>query len=474
MILPVIMAGGSGTRLWPISRKKYPKQFLPLMGEHSMLQETITRLNTLDVEPPMVICNDDYRFIIAEQLRSLGHESASIILEPTGRNTAPAIALAAIKALKKGGDPLLLVLAADHDIQNAQEFCKVIAAAEQVAEQGKMVTFGIVPNAPETGYGYIRRGAAVSGQLFEQYDVSEFVEKPNLKTAEAYLNSGDFYWNSGLFLFKASRYIEELKKYRPDIYAACAAAMAHEHPDLDFVRIDEKAFSECPSESIDYAIMEPLCERGDSVVVVPLDVGWSDVGGFAALWAVKEKDENNNAIQGDVKTINTKGCLVLAENKLVATVGVENLVIVNTKDAVLVAHMDEAQNVKSIVDILKKGNRKEANYHREVYRPWGSYDSVDNAERYQIKRITVKPGAKLSVQLHHHRAEHWIVIAGTAKAMVDGKEVMLASNQSTYIPAGVVHSLENIGKEPLNLIEVQTGSYLSESDIIRFEDLYEH
>lgn len=477
MILPVIMAGGSGTRLWPISRQKYPKQFLPLMGERSMLQETVHRLNDLDVLPPLVICNDDYRFIVAEQLRSMGQKDAAIILEPVGRNTAPAIALAAIKALKNGTDPQLLVLAADHNIQNPEEFCRVVASASALAEQGKMVTFGIVPKVPETGYGYIRRGMPIAEDASQSdgYQVLEFVEKPNVETAQSYLDSGDFYWNSGLFLFKASRFIEELKKYRADIYYACEAAMEQEHPDLDFVRIDEKAFNGCPSESIDYAIMEPLCQRQDgAVVVVPLDAGWSDVGGFAALWSVKEKDENNNAIQGDVRTVDTQGCLILAENKLVATVGVQDLVIVNTKDAVLIAHMDQVQNVKRIVDLLKTENRKEVSYHREVYRPWGSYDSVDSGEHYQIKRITVKPGAKLSVQKHQYRAEHWIVVSGTAKTIIDGKEELLTKNQSTYIPAGVVHSLENPGSAPLEIIEVQSGSYVGEDDIVRFEDLYEH
>ncbi len=476
MILPVIMAGGSGTRLWPLSRQQYPKQFLPLMGEFSMLQETVTRLNGLAIQPPMVICNEDYRFIVAEQLRSIGQLQSSIILEPAGRNTAPAIALAALKALKDGSDPLLLVLAADHNIKDTQEFCRVVESARAVAEQGKMVTFGIVPTAPETGYGYIRRGKPVLGHNTQSYGVREFVEKPNSGTAKRYISSGEFYWNSGLFLFKASSYLEALKKYRPDIYIACKNAMAVERVDLDFVRVNESEFLQCPSESIDYAIMEPLCKEAnaDQVEVFPLSVGWSDVGGFAALWDVKEKDIYGNAVQGDVKILDTNNCLILTDDKLVTTVGVNNLVIVNTKDAVLVSSIDKVQEVKGIVNLLKEQDRKEVNYNREEYRPWGSCDSIDSGVHYQVKRVIVKLGAKLSVQVHQHRAEHWIIVSGTAKAVIDGKVQILNQNQSTYIPAGIVHSLENTGTVALELIEVQSGDYLSEDDIVRFEDLYEH
>jgi mannose-1-phosphate guanylyltransferase/mannose-6-phosphate isomerase len=472
MILPVILAGGSGTRLWPLSRKKYPKQFLSLFsaekGDNSMLQQTILRLDKLHTQAPILICNHDHRFIAAEQLRRMNCDNASIILEPIGKNTAPAIALAAFKAVNKGKDPLLLVLAADHQILDSDEFCAVVENAASIAEQGKFVTFGIVPSCAETGYGYIRRG----NRLESGYQVAEFVEKPNLETAQQYLESGNFYWNSGMFLFKASRYLEELKQHAPDIYNACEKSMLSEHKDLDFIRIDEAAFKQCPADSIDYAVMEPLCANGDSVVVMPLDAGWSDVGGFAALWDVKAKDAQGNAIQGDVKMVDTKNSLILAEERMVATIGIEDLVVVSTKDAVLVAHKDKAQEVKAIVAQLQNEDRAEVDFHREVYRPWGSYDSIDNGERYQVKRISVKPGAKLSVQKHHHRAEHWIVVSGTAKVTNSDKEILLTENQSTYIPVGVIHALENPGVIPLELIEVQSGSYLGEDDIVRYEDLY--
>ncbi|NTS75753.1 mannose-1-phosphate guanylyltransferase/mannose-6-phosphate isomerase [Catenovulum sp. SM1970] len=465
MILPVVMAGGSGTRLWPLSRQKFPKQFLPLTSGKTMLQQTVLRLANLETLSPLLICNEDHRFLAAEQMRQLDIDDAKIILEPVGRNTAPAIALAAFKAQKDGQDPLLLVLAADHDIQQSDTFCQVVESAIPLAQEGKLVTFGIVPNCPETGYGYIKRGDNVNDNAFV---VSQFVEKPDAATAHSYLDSGEYYWNSGMFLFKASRYLTELKAHRPDIYSACEKAISEEHPDLDFVRINTEAFEACPDDSIDYAVMEKTTDA----VVVPLDAGWNDVGGFAALWQVKEQDENGNAFDGDVKAVETKNSMVLADDKLVATIGVEDLVIVNTKDAILVAHKDKSQEVKAIVNQLKTEKRSEFEFHREVYRPWGCYDSIDNGERFQVKRITVKPGAKLSVQMHHHRAEHWIVVSGTAKVTNGDKEILLTENQSTYIPIGVVHALENPGKVPLELIEVQSGSYLGEDDIVRFEDRY--
>ncbi|WP_111977424.1 mannose-1-phosphate guanylyltransferase/mannose-6-phosphate isomerase [Algibacillus agarilyticus] len=465
MILPVIMAGGSGTRLWPLSRSKYPKQFIPLTSENSMLQETILRLSSLKTSAPTLICNEDHRFIAAEQIRKLGINDASLILEPVGRNTAPAIALAAIRALKANQDPILLVLAADHEIKQADVFCQVVQNAIPLANEGKLVTFGIVPTHAETGYGYICRGDEIGA---EQFKVQKFVEKPDATTAQEYLDSGLYYWNSGMFMFKASRYIDELKLHRPDIYAACELAMGEEHPDLDFVRVNEDAFKACPDDSIDYAVME----KTQDAVVIPLDAGWSDVGGFAALHDVKEQDADGNAFIGDVKSVDTKNTLVVAGEKLVTTVGVEDLVIVNTKDAVLVSHKDECQKVKQIVAQLKADERSEFEFHREVFRPWGSYDSLDNGERYQVKRITVKPGAKLSVQMHHHRAEHWIVVSGTAMVTNGDKDILLTENQSTYIPVGVIHALENPGKVPLELIEVQSGSYLGEDDIVRFEDRY--
>ena len=464
MILPVIMAGGSGTRLWPLSRGNYPKQFLALGGEHTMLQSTLSRLNGLAHCPAMLICNEEHRFIAAEQVRQLGVEHSGIFLEPVGRNTAPAIALSAFKAIESGEDPLLLVLAADHVIDDTAAFQQSVNKAAELAEHGKLVTFGIVGNKPETGYGYIKRGE----QYKTGFVVNSFVEKPDALTAKAYIDSGDYYWNSGMFLFKASRYLDELKAFRPDIYEACDKAIKIQNNDLDFIRVDKAAFEACPDESIDYAVME----HTKDAVVVPMDAGWSDVGGFSALWEVSTKDGNGNAFTGDVKAFDTKNTLVFGEDRLVATVGVEDLVIVSTKDAVLVAHKDKSQYVKSIVNELKAEHRSEAIMHREVYRPWGKYDSVDNGERFQVKRITVKPGAKLSVQMHHHRAEHWIVVSGTAKVKIDDTEQFVTENESVYIPITAVHALENPGKVDLELIEVQSGSYLGEDDIVRFEDRY--
>ncbi|ATG76516.1 mannose-1-phosphate guanylyltransferase/mannose-6-phosphate isomerase [Pseudoalteromonas sp. 1_2015MBL_MicDiv] len=464
MILPVIMAGGSGTRLWPLSRGNYPKQFLPLSGEQTMLQNTISRLNGLVHSPAMLICNEEHRFIAAEQVRQLGVQHSGLFLEPIGRNTAPAIALAAFKAVEKGENPLLLILAADHVIDDTIAFQHSINQAVELAKQDKLVTFGIVGNKPETGYGYIKRGE----QFNNGFVVDSFVEKPSLEMAKKYIDSGDYYWNSGMFLFKASRYLEELNTFRPDIYEACEKAMQVQNDDMDFVRIDKAAFEKCASESIDYAVME----HTKDAVVVPMDAGWSDVGGFSALWDVSTKDKNGNVFTGDVKAINTKNTLVFGEDKLVATIGIEDLVIINTKDAVLVAHKDQSQHVKAIVQQLKAENRSEAVTHREVYRPWGKYDSVDSGERFQVKRITVKPGAKLSVQMHHHRSEHWIIVSGAAKVRIDGAEQLVTENESVYIPITAVHALENPGKVDLELIEVQSGSYLGEDDIVRFEDCY--
>lgn len=469
MFMPVIMAGGSGTRLWPLSRGNYPKQFLALTGAHTMLQQTLLRLKGIAHSAPLLICNEDHRFIAAEQVRQLNIQDAAILLEPVGRNTAPAIALAALKVVQQGEDPLLLVLAADHVINDTAAFQSAVLQAEVFANSGKLVTFGIVPTHAETGYGYIRRGAGAS----DAYLVQSFVEKPNASTAEQYLKTGEYYWNSGMFMFKASVYLQQLQTFRPDIYQACLAALSEQTPDLDFVRINKAAFMACPDDSIDYAIMEPLTSNGsDAVVVVPLDAGWNDVGGFAALWQVADKDANGNVLQGDVLTENSQNCFVRSEQQLIATVGVSDLVVISTKDAVLVAHKDQAQDVKAIVNQLKAAARPEVTFHREVYRPWGKYDSVDQGERFQVKRITVKPGAKLSVQMHHHRAEHWIVVSGTAKVTIDGVDQYLTENQSVYIPITAVHALENPGKVPLELIEVQSGSYLGEDDIVRFEDRY--
>ncbi len=464
MILPVIMAGGTGSRLWPLSRDLMPKQFLKLDGDTTMLQATVQRLKGLDALPPLVICNEEHRFIAAEQMRQINQLDHNIILEPVGRNTAPAIALAAMTAVKKGQDPLLLVLAADHIISDSEEFRQVVAQASEFAAADNLVTFGIVATGPETGYGYIKRGSEKSGA----YSVQQFVEKPDLATAKGYVSSGEYYWNSGMFIFKASVYLAELKQHRPDIYAACEQAMAEVDPDLDFIRVNKEAFLACPDDSIDYAVME----RTTKAVVVPLNAGWSDVGSWSSLWDVTAKDENNNVHKGDVLSVSSKHNYVFAETGLVATVGLENIIVVQTKDAVLVAAKDKVQDVKSIVQQLKGAGRTEHRIHREVYRPWGKYDSIDNGARYQVKRITVKPGEKLSIQMHHHRAEHWIVVSGTANVTVDGKDTLMSENQSIYIPLGAIHALENPGKIPLELIEVQSGSYLGEDDIVRFSDRY--
>ncbi|RAU18394.1 mannose-1-phosphate guanylyltransferase/mannose-6-phosphate isomerase [Nitrincola tibetensis] len=471
MIYPIILAGGQGTRLWPLSRSGYAKQFLDLTGSRltgsgfSLLQQTLQRATCLSSTPPLLICNEEHRFIAAEQLRQLNLTQSKIILEPVGRNTAPAIALAALHATAQGHDPLLLVLAADHLIQDPLTFQNTVLSASPLAEAGHLVTFGIVPTHAETGYGYIQKGATLGEVGFK---VSRFVEKPDAQTAAAYVESGEYCWNSGMFLFRASRYLDELKTSRPDILEACQAAMLDTAADLDFIRVDAQAFAACPEDSIDYAVME----KTQQAAMVPLDAGWSDIGSWSALWEVSEKDTQGNHLTGDVLTLNTHNTLVKGEKRLIATVGVEDLVIIDTQDALLVAHKDQVQDVKKIVERLKAQGRTEHLNHREVYRPWGVYDSIDNGERYQVKRITVKPGAKLSVQMHHHRAEHWIVVSGTAKVTNGDETYLVTENESTYIPIGQVHALENPGVIPLELIEVQSGSYLGEDDIVRFEDRY--
>ncbi|WNC71172.1 mannose-1-phosphate guanylyltransferase/mannose-6-phosphate isomerase [Thalassotalea psychrophila] len=478
MITPVIMAGGSGSRLWPLSRKLMPKQFLKIASENSMIQETVLRLSGLDVATPLCICNEEHRFIVAEQMQAID-ALGSIILEPVGRNTAPAIALAALSELNAGNDPVMLVLAADHVIENEAEFCRVVASAESLAAEGKLVTFGIVPTHAETGYGYIRAGAQLEARELESkpldaFSVDSFVEKPDLVTAEGYLASGEYYWNSGMFMFKASRYIEELEKYQPEILKYCKASLKHTSNDMDFIRVDADAFAACPDDSIDYAVMEPLCKAqgSDSVVVVPLDAAWNDIGSFSAIWDLKEKDDNGNVHQGDVLSHGSTNNLVIAEQKLVATVGLDNCIVVETKDAVLVVNKDNVQDVKKIVEQIKALGRTEANIHRQVYRPWGHYDSIDVGKRDQVKRITVKPGEKLSIQMHHHRAEHWVVVSGTAKVTNGDDTFLVRENESTFIPIGTIHALENPGVLPLELIEVQSGDYLGEDDIVRFEDRY--
>jgi len=462
MIKAVVMAGGSGTRLWPLSRAAHPKQFLALHGDDTMLQATFKRLDGLGIHSSVTICNEDHRFFVAEQLREID-KLGSIILEPVGRNTAPAIALAALSS-PEDEDPLLLVLAADHVIQNDAALTKTVMNAIPLAEAGKLVSFGIVAHEPNTGYGYIKKGES-QGPGFA---VDAFVEKPSGEAAKRYLKSGDYLWNSGMFLFKASRFLQELKLHRPDIFEACQLSMKDIVKDNDFLRINEAAFDACPSDSIDYAVME----KTDDAVVVPMDAGWSDIGSWSSLLDISEKDSSGNVAYGDVMLHKTSNSYIRTDGKLVAAIGVDDLVIVSTKDVLAVAHKDSVQNVKVVAQKLKRELRTEWEYHREVYRPWGKYDSIDNGERYQVKRITVKPGAKLSVQMHNHRAEHWVVVSGTAKVTNGEKTFMLSENESTYIPLGVIHALENPGKVPLEIIEIQTGSYLGEDDIVRFDDLY--
>ena len=462
MIKAVVMAGGSGTRLWPLSRAAHPKQFLALNGDDTMLQATFNRLDGLDIQSSVTICNEEHRFFVAEQLREIDC-LGSIILEPFGRNTAPAIALAALLS-QESEDPMLLVLAADHVIQNEVEFTKTVMDAIPLAESGKLVTFGIVAHEPNTGYGYIKKGEP-QGPGFA---VDAFVEKPSIEVAKDYLELGDYFWNSGMFLFKTSRYLEELKKHRPDIYEACQLSMESTSRDNDFLRINELAFDACPSVSIDYAVME----KTDDAVVIPMDAGWSDIGSWSSLWDISDKDDNGNATYGDVMLHESHNCYTRTDGKLVAAIGVDDLVIVSTKDVLMVAHKDSVQDVKIIAQDLKSKSRSEWELHREVYRPWGKYDSIDHAERYQVKRITVKPGGKLSVQMHHHRAEHWVIVSGTARVTNGEKTFLLSENESTYIPVGVIHALENPGRVDLELIEVQSGSYLGENDIVRFSDVY--
>ena len=465
-VLPIILAGGSGSRLWPLSREFYPKQFLKLDGDLTMLQATVQRLTRLSCAQPLVICNEAHRFLVAEQLRSLDKLAHNIILEPVGRNTAPAIALAALMALQMedGDDPLLLVLAADHVIRDETAFTASVQRAIIHAEEGMLVAFGVVPTHAETGYGYIRRGAAQG----DAYTVAQFVEKPDAKTADGYLQSGEYYWNSGMFLFRASRFLTELKRFRPDIHAACEQAVVTINSDLDFVRVDKAAFLACPSDSIDYAVMEKTADA----VVVPMDADWSDVGSWSSLWEISNKNESGNVFQGDVLQHNSQNNYVFAENGLVSLVGVQNLVVVQTKDAVLVVDQTQVQDVKKIVEELKASGRSEYQVHREEYRPWGKYDSVDHGARYHVKRIFIRPGEQLSLQMHHHRAEHWIIVQGTARVVCGDETHLLTENQSFYIPLGVKHSLENPGKIPLEVIEVRTGSYLNDDDIERFQDKY--
>ncbi len=461
MLHPVILSGGSGTRLWPLSRENYPKQLLCLAGKQTLLQQAVRRLDNFeDVAKPLFVCNEEHRFLVAEQLREIGRTAADIILEPAGRNTAPALTLAALMLREQQGDALMLAMPADHVIQDVDKFHEALRAGKRHAANGRLAMFGIVPTSPETGYGYIRKG--------NDDVVAAFVEKPDAETARRYLASGDYYWNSGIFMMLASTWLAELERQRPDILAACANACSLGKRDSDFYRVDKTAFLHCPADSIDYAVME----KTDRAVVVPLDAGWSDIGAWSTLWEISAQDERGNVLQGDVFVHATRNALVIAQHRFVATVGVDNLVVIETPDAVLVMHKDQAQHVREVVKQLKSDNRSEYHTHRRVHRPWGYYEGVDAGHRFQVKRLTIKPGAALSLQLHHQRAEHWVVVKGRAR-VTRGEEVFeLAENQSTYIPIGTKHRLENAGDAPLEIIEVQSGGYLGEDDIVRFEDIY--
>ena len=467
MLHPVVLSGGSGSRLWPLSRQNQPKQFLRLIGDHSLYQETVIRASRLaNAQPPVTVCSEDHRFMIGEQLQEVAIPSGGILLEPVARNTAPAIALAALHVASTDADGALLVMPADHLIENEDAFRTAVASAVGLAEQGWLVTFGITPDYAETGYGYILRGDSLSA---DGYRVERFVEKPDQATAERYVAEGTYAWNSGMFLFKASAYLDELARHAPAVLAAAREAYAASNNDLDFIRVGKEAFASSPNDSIDYAVME----KTERAAVVPVSCGWSDIGSWSSLWSVAKRDGDDNRHEGDVISVDTKGSLVRAsERRMIATIGVEDLVIIDTPDATLVARKDRVQDVKTVVDHLKAAGRQEHLFHRKVYRPWGSYDSIDMGQRFQVKRIVVKPGAALSLQKHHKRAEHWIVVSGVAEVTCDDRVFDLHENESTYIPLGSVHRLRNRGTEPVELIEVQSGSYLGEDDIVRLEDVY--
>lgn len=467
MIIPVVLAGGSGSRLWPLSRSAYPKQLLPLVSGQTMLQDTVLRAKSImNSSTPLIICNQEHRFLVAEQLQQIGADNSAIILEPLGRNTAPAVAIAALHLLKLYDDPVLFISPADQIIKNNDNFIAAVANAEHYAQAGKLVTFGVIPVQPETGYGYIKTGKKVGD--FNAFEIAQFVEKPDLKTATEYLTSGEYYWNSGMFMFRASCYLAELQKHAPDMLRACEKTVEKMTKDLDFIRLSESEFAACPSNSIDYAVMEKTREG----VLIPLDASWSDVGSWLALWEVHDADTNGNVTQGDVITEQVSNSYLRAESRMLAVVGVTDHIVIETADAVLVAHKDNSQAVKNMVERLKQKQRPETDLHRKVYRPWGYYETIDKSDCFQVKRIMVKPGASLSLQMHHHRSEHWVVVKGVA-TVTRGEDVFVVrENESTYIPVGVKHRLVNTGKENLELIEVQSGSYLGEDDIVRFEDNY--
>ena len=470
MLIPVILSGGSGTRLWPLSRKLFPKQHIPLLGgEQSLLQITAKRIAAIPgISTPIVVTNEQHRFMVASQLFDMGIRDAAIILEPEGKNTAPAVAVAALHALSLGEDPELLILPADHYVSDTDSFVRAIVSGQQLARQGQLVTFGIVPDKPETGYGYIKKQAQPLPGQDNAFHVAQFVEKPDLARAQAYLEDGKYLWNSGMFLFSASTILEEFERYTPEILNVCREALAKAVVDLDFLRLDCKAFLQCPSDSIDYAVME----KTERSAVVAMDCGWSDVGSWTALHEVHEKDDAGNVKIGDIVTQDCKDCYLHSTGRLVTALGLSDIIVVETKDAILVASQDSIQDVKKIVSQLREANREEADIHRKVYRPWGNYEGIDMGDRYQVKRIIVYPGQTLSLQKHHHRAEHWVIVKGTAVITKGTEEILLTEDQSIYIPLGSIHRLHNPGKVNLELIEIQTGSYLGEDDIVRMDDIY--
>ena len=485
-IQPVILSGGSGSRLWPLSREHYPKQLLPLVTEQTMIQETVIRLTGLDEKynkeqlellAPVVVCNEEHRFFIAEQLRRVQYPADRILLEPEGRNTAPALTLAALSVAESDPETVLLVMPADHVIRDHQAFHQAIKTGLSLAKENYLVTFGIVPDVPETGYGYIQKGTFVDSieASIQPVLINRFVEKPDEHTAEKYVKSGEYLWNSGIFMLRAGQWLDAIKQFQPEIYSHCDKAFKQGKDDHDFYRVDNEQFHACPSNSIDYAVMEKITVNDHSdykAAVVPLDAGWSDVGLWSTLWDVSQKDEHGNVAKGDVFMLDTEDSLIFSNQRHIASIGLKNAIVVETADAILVADKNKAQDVKQVVNRLKDHDREEYLKHRKVYRPWGAYESIDAGERYQVKRITVHPGAALSLQLHHHRAEHWIVVKGTAQVTRGEETFLVSENQSTFIPLGIKHRLENKGSIPLEMIEVQSGSYLGEDDIVRFEDIY--
>ncbi len=470
-IFPVILCGGKGTRLWPLSRRSYPKQYLSLVSDNdeSLLQRTQQRLLKLEkINNSIFICNEEHRFIVAEQIRALNVIPESIILEPFGRNTAPAISLAALEALKKNSDPILFIVSSDHLIKDENKFKKVFEVGKVYAEKEKIVTFGIVPDSPETGYGYIKAKQKINNSDLKGSEIDMFIEKPNISTAEKFIKDKRFTWNSGMFIFKAKVIVDEIERNYPEIISSCKKSLEKSKTDLDFKRINSKSFKDCPNISIDVAVME----KTDKGIVIPLNAGWSDIGSWKSVWENSRKDQNNNFIKGNFITKNSKNCYLRSEDRLVVGLGLKDLIVVETNDAILIANKDEDQKIKDIVKELKEKNISEGQYHQEVYRPWGSYTSIVEDSLWKVKQINVKPGESLSLQKHRHRAEHWVVVKGTANVEVHDQNVQICANQSIYIPLGARHRLSNSGEEMLVIIEIQTGTYLGEDDIIRFEDKY--